>query len=296
MGNCGWIIATRVARWTGVKPFAELADLAKAAGLNSIKATGGVLSVDELAQPLENLKVSTKIVKGVGSMKDLATVVAENPNGTVMFGVRWINPNTGKGAGHVLYAVRNLFGGITIVDRTGEFATTLADLEEVVPKTAGNSYLAGIGKGTVDATAIVAKNSPLITSLGTVPTVANIISAAAAAGGENGASNQASGSTGSRAASAAAGSGGATKAAGSAVTPGTLTVTASTICIQPNSDMPVSCNPSVSKTYKVGRGEGLSMIAQRVYGDSSKWQMIAAANGIKPPKYMIYPGQVLIIP
>jgi len=80
------------------------------------------------------------------------------------------------------------------------------------------------------------------------------------------------------------------------VTPGTLTVTTDTICIQPNSDMPVSCEPSVSKRYKVGRGEGLSIIAQRVYGDPSKWQMIAAVNGIKPPKYMVYPGQVLVIP
>jgi len=38
------------------------------------------------------------------------------------------------------------------------------------------------------------------------------------------------------------------------------------------------------------------MIAQRVYGDASKCPMIAAANGIKPPKYTIYTGQVLVIP
>ena len=96
---------------------------------------------------------------------------------------------------------------------------------------------------------------------------------------------------------AAAGTGVAGKAgAAASVTPGTLTVTSNTICVQTNSDMPRTCYPSESKTYKVGRGEGLSMIAQRVYGDASKCPMIAAANGIKAPKYTIYTGQVLVIP
>jgi hypothetical protein len=96
---------------------------------------------------------------------------------------------------------------------------------------------------------------------------------------------------------AAAGSGDAPKTGASAgVTPGTLTVTSNIICVQPNSDMPRTCSPSESKTYKVGRGEGLMHIAQRVYGDASKWQTIAQANGIKAPKYMIREGQVLVIP
>ena len=51
------------------------------------------------------------------------------------------------------------------------------------------------------------------------------------------------------------------------------------------------------RTYEVVKGDSLSKIAKRVYGDASKWRQIFEANTDKlkdPDK--IYPGQVLTIP
>jgi nucleoid-associated protein YgaU len=50
-------------------------------------------------------------------------------------------------------------------------------------------------------------------------------------------------------------------------------------------------------TYVVVKGDSLSRIAQRAYGDGSKWRKIYEANKdlIKDPD-LIYPGQSLRIP
>jgi nucleoid-associated protein YgaU len=49
--------------------------------------------------------------------------------------------------------------------------------------------------------------------------------------------------------------------------------------------------------YVVAKGDSLSKIAQRAYGDGSKWRKIYEANKdvIKDPD-LIYPGQSLRIP
>jgi hypothetical protein len=56
------------------------------------------------------------------------------------------------------------------------------------------------------------------------------------------------------------------------------------------------CWGSVTKTYKVATGENLSLIAGHIYGDPSKWRVIAEINGIKPPNYTVQAGQTLVIP
>jgi nucleoid-associated protein YgaU len=50
-------------------------------------------------------------------------------------------------------------------------------------------------------------------------------------------------------------------------------------------------------TYVVAKGDSLSKIAQRAYGDGKKWRKIYEANKdvIKDPD-LIYPGQSLRIP
>ena len=50
-------------------------------------------------------------------------------------------------------------------------------------------------------------------------------------------------------------------------------------------------------TYVVVKGDSLSKIAQRAYGDGRKWRKIFEANKdvIKDPD-LIYPGQSLRIP
>ena len=51
------------------------------------------------------------------------------------------------------------------------------------------------------------------------------------------------------------------------------------------------------RTYVVARGDSLSKIARREYGEASKWPAIYEANRdrIKDPD-LIYPGQVLTLP
>lgn len=62
-----------------------------------------------------------------------------------------------------------------------------------------------------------------------------------------------------------------------------------------NPNLPLT--PLQSNTYIVKPGDYLYKIALEVYGDGSQASIakIANANGITPP-YLIYPGQVLIIP
>ena len=50
-----------------------------------------------------------------------------------------------------------------------------------------------------------------------------------------------------------------------------------------------------ARTYTVVSGDTLWAIAERFYGDGSKYQMIADASGVANPD-LIHPGQVLTIP
>ncbi|HJS43631.1 MAG TPA: LysM peptidoglycan-binding domain-containing protein [Gemmatimonadales bacterium] len=52
-----------------------------------------------------------------------------------------------------------------------------------------------------------------------------------------------------------------------------------------------------SRTYVVVKGDSLSAIAQRVYGDTKEWRRIYDANRdiIRDPD-LIYPGQTLRLP
>jgi LysM repeat protein len=52
-------------------------------------------------------------------------------------------------------------------------------------------------------------------------------------------------------------------------------------------------DPTLGGTYVVQPGDFLSGIGDRV---GVPWQLIAEANNIEPPDYVIVPGQVLIIP
>jgi nucleoid-associated protein YgaU len=55
---------------------------------------------------------------------------------------------------------------------------------------------------------------------------------------------------------------------------------------------------STPKTYTIKKGDSLWKIAQRVYGDGSKWRTIYDANKkvIGKNPNLIYPGQKLVIP
>jgi nucleoid-associated protein YgaU len=55
--------------------------------------------------------------------------------------------------------------------------------------------------------------------------------------------------------------------------------------------------PAAGRTYTVQKGDSLSKIAKREYGDAQSWRRIYEANRntIQNPD-LIYPGQVIRIP
>lgn len=57
----------------------------------------------------------------------------------------------------------------------------------------------------------------------------------------------------------------------------------------------VTTQPETPDTYTVVKGDTLRNIARKYYGDSSKYTVIASANGISNPN-LIYPGTVLQLP
>jgi len=65
---------------------------------------------------------------------------------------------------------------------------------------------------------------------------------------------------------------------------------------EPASDAASEPEPEpAARTYTVESGDSLWAIAERFYGDGSKFQLIADASGIPNPD-LIQPGQVLTIP
>lgn len=53
--------------------------------------------------------------------------------------------------------------------------------------------------------------------------------------------------------------------------------------------------PAAERTYKVRRGDTLSGIAKRLYGDEKRWRDIAAANPALNPK-RLRAGQIINVP
>ncbi len=58
---------------------------------------------------------------------------------------------------------------------------------------------------------------------------------------------------------------------------------------------PTSGTPKPNRTHQVQVGDTLDRISARYYGDSTKWRVIAAANGIGDPLDLA-PGRLLAIP
>ena len=64
-----------------------------------------------------------------------------------------------------------------------------------------------------------------------------------------------------------------------------------------SSTAPSASAKSAEQTYTVKKGDSLSKIAKRVYGDAQQWRKIHEANRdvIENPD-LIHPGQVLKLP
>jgi len=75
------------------------------------------------------------------------------------------------------------------------------------------------------------------------------------------------------------------------------TAPAPTVQSPPQTKEPTRPAAPAERTYVVVKGDTLSLIAKREYGDAAKWRKIYEANRdiIKNPD-LIYPGQQLKIP
>ena len=62
-------------------------------------------------------------------------------------------------------------------------------------------------------------------------------------------------------------------------------------------ESPLTGTTGSGQTYVVAKGDSLSAIAKREYGDANKWRTIYEANqGLITDPDLIYPGQELKIP
>src|SRR6185437_10286272 len=58
---------------------------------------------------------------------------------------------------------------------------------------------------------------------------------------------------------------------------------------------PTSGTPRPHRVHRVQPGETLDRISARYYGDSTRWRLLADANGIQDP-LAIRPGAILTVP
>jgi nucleoid-associated protein YgaU len=58
---------------------------------------------------------------------------------------------------------------------------------------------------------------------------------------------------------------------------------------------PTSGTPRPHRTHRVQPGETLDRITARYYGDSTKWRLLAVANGIEDP-LALRPGSLITVP
>jgi len=292
VGNCAWVAAARLLRLTGAKPLAQLGDVAKWAGITA-EETGGIKTVAELAPPLQHLGADARIVslssQGVKVEEALTNAVAANPNGGVMFSIRWQMGT--KTVGHALLASRNVFGRLIIIDRLGGMPVkSLAQLERFYP---------GISAASLDTTAVVVQNSVLVRTLGTVPTLAEIIRQAVPS--SQPVSTPDAGSSSPAKAAPAPPPNSPAKANPVPQQQAAQGVLRRYEFCPPPTE--VSLHPACTfyYTYIVASGDNLSSISIRVYRDGSKWPIIYQANrdALGPDPHSVHAlkvGMELVIP
>lgn len=185
-GTCAYVAAAKALRMTGVKHFAAVEDLAKVAGIAAPNFPA-VTSIATVVVPyIQQLGGVARAIKGTaaagGVEKALASAVAANPSGVIMFGVRWTTG--GRGVGHAMIAAR-VGGRMVILDRTGKVVTSLSKLP-----------YKGIATATLDEMVLIeqATAATVMEALGVTAAALNAILAAPESDGAS--SESGSGSSG----------------------------------------------------------------------------------------------------
>ena len=126
-GICAWVSATQALRQTGVRHFATIEDIALAAG-----KTPGAATMTELQQILRAAGADVRPLSTPATMAAVSELAQANPQGVVMFGIRWMS-SKGTTLGHALYAFRNALGKVKIIDRSGRSVEALSELADLYP-------------------------------------------------------------------------------------------------------------------------------------------------------------------
>ena len=138
--NCGWVAAARAARMTGTKHFATVGSLAQALGVPAAE-TGGT-SMAEIARILQAIGGETKLLRAAASFEEIEQIARANPEGVVVFGVRFFRATQVAGrpglppanflSGELHALVAKYVGGtVYIVDRSGKVYRSLDALAKV---------------------------------------------------------------------------------------------------------------------------------------------------------------------
>jgi len=264
--RCAFVSATQALRQTGQKAYASVDDLARELGLTVDDLGGATFS--QLRTFLLKLKAKIGPTLTFKTWKDIERVVPHDGS-VVCFEVWWKG-----GGGHALYAFRDVFGKVKIMDRggiAGKLPEVFNTLEEVVRKYPVQG-IESLGNGFVLKDLFLKFVGPkglatlamevLATTTGDPETTEQMFEAYKQSTSAPGA--------------------GATTRRPLAMDP---------IHIKAGEPIP-------GGTYTVKSGDTLSKIAQRAYGDMMKYGVIYMANRrtIGPNVNLIRPGQVLTIP
>lgn len=184
VGNCTWVAGARVLRVTGVRHFARIGDLARAAGID-VKATTG-LWPKELMPFLQKLGADVQTLGKVSSLEQVVALAKQNPNGTLVFCVRfqWALKRAAQGPQtafledqlHTLLATRNAGGAVRIIDRSGKVYSSLAGLEKAYQAETG--FGAGMTIAT-EAETILVRNATIVDLVNASTSVAWVLNALA---------------------------------------------------------------------------------------------------------------------
>lgn len=160
-GVCGWVSMTQALRQTGVKHFAIVDDLARAAGVE-ISALGGT-NIGAMLNVLRSMGASARIVRVSNGISSLRRLAQSHVGDVIQFGVTWVPPGATQPVGHALYIFKNSLGRVKIVDRSGRVVDSLADLA---------NYYPGIETAAVLEDAILISRSAVVRTSAEVATLA----------------------------------------------------------------------------------------------------------------------------
>ena len=262
-GNiCGWVSGTQALRQTGTKAFAMVDDLAQALG-KTVSELGGSRLADRV-ELFRQLGARISALRTVKTIEDIASMTPNNGAVTMfnIFGKRLNNKGVLEDVGHAVYAYRDNFGRLRILDRGGR-AGKLGEVFESLEALAKKYCLQGQW-ALKEAAVMENLFAKFMGSFGSAPVLA--LDAYALAG-----VNKMEHETVAQA------------------------FEMHKVVMQRGKR---ALEGPTARYHTVASGDWLSKIAAKYYGNMHKWPVIYEANRdvVGPDPNLIRPGQRLVIP